>query len=307
MAGKGTYNAMASRAPPLDGIHYRFINFVVHAGPRVAVITLADPATLNAMHQRMCDELKHALATAEADPNVGAIVITGSGRAFSAGGDTGMMGKANPLSPLETKHFITAEFSGLVEQIRQCPKPVIAAVNGAAVGFAFFLVLSCDMVFAAENAYFNVGYGKLALCPLGVGWVLARKLGHQRAFELVTLCENINAKRGAELGFVNRVTEASKPSELPTAPGGNLPPPDSPLVSAAVAAAARISSGPAVALGMAKKMLHAAHTQSLADHAAWGGALQPLLLADRDHIEAAEALKAKRKPKYSLEALPSKL
>ena len=201
---------------------------------------------------------------------------------------------------------------------------MLAAVNGPCVGFSFFLALSCDLVFAADGAFFLVMYGKLALSPLGVGWVLARLVGHQKAFELCAIGDRITAKQGHRLGFVNKVVaengvaaatedrkavgsassvaSSAQSSSVTHSLGGTT----CTVVAETIATAARLARGPAVALAFTKKMLHAAPTQSLADHALLGASVQPLLLADGDHVEAVEAMKAKRRPRFT-SVPPSKL
>ena len=110
---------------------YQLVELAVDG--RIATITMNDPETLNAFSPRMTGELNHALKAAEGNENVRAVILTGKGRAFTAGGDLRMMG-AGDLGPIEQHEFVRQEFGGVVQQIVGMSKPVIAAVNG----FAFF-------------------------------------------------------------------------------------------------------------------------------------------------------------------------
>jgi 2-(1,2-epoxy-1,2-dihydrophenyl)acetyl-CoA isomerase len=146
----------------------------------VATITMDDPATLNAFGFRMTGELRAALASASEHRGVRAIILTGGGSAFSAGGDIRLM-RETKLSPAEQYEFVRHEFGGVVGLITTIDKPVVAAINGHAMGVGLFTALACDMQIASEQARLGTAYIKIALAPLGVSYILANTIGYSRA------------------------------------------------------------------------------------------------------------------------------
>jgi 2-(1,2-epoxy-1,2-dihydrophenyl)acetyl-CoA isomerase len=247
---------------------------------RVAVITLDDPATLNCYSLRMTGELRHALAAADEDPAVGAVILTENGPAFSAGGDIRLM-RDKTFPPAEHHAFIRHEFGGLIDQIVGMDKPVVAAVNGHAMGVGFFTVLACDLVVASERARFGTAYIKLGMTPLGVSYLLAATLGYARAFELCALGDILEPQRALALGLVNRVV------------------PHESLLAEAGALAQRLADGPPRALAFTKQLLRRAARAGLEEHVLLGEAIQPLCLASAEHREAVDAFAGKRHPAFS--------
>jgi 2-(1,2-epoxy-1,2-dihydrophenyl)acetyl-CoA isomerase len=173
---------------------------------RVAWIVLNRPDALNAWNRQLGEELLSVLDHAAEDPQVRAIVITGAGRAFSsgadlkAGGEVGADGKPDVLSPLRSV------YNPLLLRVRTLPKPVIAAVNGPAVGIGCSLALACDLILAAESAYFLLAFVNIGLgLDGGASMTLPARVGHARAFEIAYLGERIGAAKALEWGLVNRV------------------------------------------------------------------------------------------------------
>ncbi|MHB8692324.1 MAG: enoyl-CoA hydratase/isomerase family protein [Solirubrobacteraceae bacterium] len=173
---------------------------------RVAWVTLNRPEALNAWTRQLGVELGATLDRLAEDPEVRAIVITGAGRAFSsgadlkAGGEVGADGKPDVGSPLREV------YNPLMLKVRTIPKPVIGAVNGAAVGIGCSLALACDMLIASESAYFLLAFVNIGLSlDGGASALLPALVGHARAFEIAYKGERLPAAKALEWGIVNQV------------------------------------------------------------------------------------------------------
>jgi 2-(1,2-epoxy-1,2-dihydrophenyl)acetyl-CoA isomerase len=178
---------------------------------RVAWIVLNRPDALNAWTRKLGEEMISAIDRAAEDPDVRAIVLTGAGRAFSAGADLkeggllGEDGKPDVLTPLREV------YNPLILRVRTVPKPVISAVNGPAVGIGCSLALAADLVLAAESAYFLLAFVNIGLgLDGGASQILSARVGHARAFEIAFLGERIAAAKALEWGLVNRVVPAEE-------------------------------------------------------------------------------------------------
>lgn len=232
-------------------------------GP-AATITLHRPDKLNAYTTEMGDEVVDAFARARDDAAVRAVILTGAGRAFCAGVDLehlkAHMARTSSLSPGEARaanglEARAARPLGEEDFLRKLPldllaypKPVIAAINGPAIGVGVTMVLPCDIRIAAENAKLGVTFAKLGLLPgLGSTHLLPRLVGLAKALELVLTARVVNAFEAHEMGLVNRVV-----------------PPDSLLAEAQAMAAAMAECRPEV-LAAAKAALHFGAGTSMAD------------------------------------------
>ena len=172
------------------------------------ILTLSDPQHKNALGPDMYAAGIEALNAAENNPEIRSVVITGEGSVFCAGGNLQRLQDNRRLSPEVQAQSIEA-LHNWIEAIRTYPKPVIAAVEGAAAGAGFSLALACDFIVAADNAVFVMAYSTVALSPDGGGsWSLARALPRALASELLMGAERISAARLQQLGLVNRVTAA---------------------------------------------------------------------------------------------------
>ena len=170
----------------------------------VVRITLNRPDALNAIDEEMRVALRDVLQAAAADESVRAVIITGSGRFFSAGADL----KASRPSAEETTRLLLEEYGPGLLAIADMPKPVIAALNGPAVGIGLAFALTSDLIVMAESAYLQAPFVRIGLLPDGgLSWILPRTLGYQRAFEFVADAQAITADRALELGLVNRVVK----------------------------------------------------------------------------------------------------
>lgn len=169
------------------------------------VLTLSNPEHRNAMGPEMYAAGVEALSVAESNPEVRSVVVTGEGAIFCAGGNLQRL-LANRQRPPEVQVQSIEGLHSWVEAIRTFPKPVIAAVEGAAAGAGFSLALACDLIVAADDAVFVMAYSNVALSPDGgASWSLSHALPRQLVSELLLAGERIGATRLHELGVVNRL------------------------------------------------------------------------------------------------------
>jgi 2-(1,2-epoxy-1,2-dihydrophenyl)acetyl-CoA isomerase len=208
-------------------------------GDGVAWLVLNRPDALNAWTRQLGEELTQALDDVAADPTVRAIVITGAGRAFSSGADlragvAGSDGKPDVRSPLREVYH------PLIKRVRTVPKPVIAAVNGPAVGIGCSLALACDLIVAGRSAYFLMAFVNIGLgLDGGASQTLVERLGHARAFEIAYLGERIGAETALSWGLVNQVAD------------------DEDFEAAVSALAARLAAGPPGSYAAIKRTINA--------------------------------------------------
>lgn len=186
-------------------------NVVYEVEDSVAVIRLERPEKLNAFTFRMIAEIRDAADKAAGDERVVGIVVTGAGRAFSAGLDTGDLARSTPgtaeeVRPAPDSSASDAELPALFSHLLRIPKPVIAAVNGVAAGGGFVLAMMCDLRFAAADASFTTAFSKRGLiAEHGTSWILPRLVGINRALDLLWSARRIDATEALRIGFVDRV------------------------------------------------------------------------------------------------------
>ncbi len=214
------------------------------------ILTLSDPALRNAMGPAMYAAGIEALNVAETNPDIRSVVITGEGTHFCAGSDVQRL-SANREKPSEVQTQIVERLHNWMEAIRTFPKPLIAAVEGAAVGSGFSLALMCDLIVAAQDSVFATAYSNLALSPdAGASWHLSQALPRQLAAELLLLDERISAQRLHELGLVNQLVE----------PGHAMP--------EALSLAERINTRAPNVMNSIKELLNEASVNSLTEQLA---------------------------------------
>lgn len=173
----------------------------------VAVIAMNRPDALNAFTSELCRDLMLALDQSAGDDAIRSVVITGEGRAFSAGADlkTGLVGNRS------TQEMLQDEFRPPLEAIAEMPKPVIAAVPGFAAGIGLSFALQADLMIMADDAFLLSPFTTISLVPDGgANWLLVRQLGYRRAFQLSIESERIEAARCVELGLANKVVTAGE-------------------------------------------------------------------------------------------------
>ena len=182
---------------------------------RVATLTLNRPEKMNALGPDLLAQSIAALKQWGRDPEIGAIVVTGAGRAFCAGGDVSAMAQEGGAKTLEQRVDGLRDAQELSWLLYHLPKVTIAAVNGAAVGAGLGIALACDLRFAARGAKFGTAYAKVGFGgDFGTTWLLTHYAGASKAKELFFLAENIDADEAHRIGLVNRVVE---PADLSAA------------------------------------------------------------------------------------------
>ncbi len=243
----------------------------------VATVALNRPDKLNALDRPTRWELIEALRAVAADPTVRAVVLTGTGRAFCVGQDLAAVEELE-----HADETVAGSYNPIAQTIADMPKPVVAAVNGAAVGAGLGLALSCDLRLAAENASFSCAFGKVGLVPdTGVSWHLVRELGYARAFALATLGRTFTAEEAEGYGLVNRVLPADQ------------------LAASALELAGLMASGPALAFALTKRQFRAAGEVSFEALLAMEARHQGEAGGHPDHVEGRTAFAEKRAPRWS--------
>ena len=234
------------------------------------------PKQLNALNDALMDELKGALAEFDRNETIGAIVLTGSEKAFAAGADVGAMKDWSYMDVYKTD-FITRNW----ESLKSVRKPVIAAVAGVALGGGCELAMMCDIVVAAENARFGQPEIKLGIIP-GAGGTqrLPRAIGKSKAMDLVLTGRTMDALEAERAGLVARIVAADK------------------LLDEAIAIAATICEYSLPAVMMAKESVNRAYESSLAEGLLFERRNFHSLFATEDQKEGMQAFVAKRKPSF---------
>ena len=181
-------------------------NIIVETRGRVGVVTLNRPKALNALNDALMNELGSALASFDSDENIGAIVVTGSEKAFAAGADIDAMKDWGYMDVYKTE-YITRNW----EAIRKVRKPVIAAVAGYALGGGCELAMACDILIAADTAKFGQPEIKLGVIPGATGTQrLPRAVGKAKAMDLILTARMMDAQEAERAGLVSRVVPAAK-------------------------------------------------------------------------------------------------
>jgi enoyl-CoA hydratase/carnithine racemase len=189
---------------------------------RTMVLTLSNPEHRNALAPEMYAAGVEALSVAEGNPEVRSVVITGEGQWFSAGGNLQRL-QANREQPAQVQAQSIEALHSWIEAIRTFPKPVIAAVEGAAAGAGFSLALACDLIVAGADAVFVMAYANVGLSPDGgASWTLSHALPRQLATELLLCGDRIGAPRLQELGVVNRIAAPGTALEQALGVAGTL-------------------------------------------------------------------------------------
>jgi enoyl-CoA hydratase/carnithine racemase len=252
---------------------------------RVALITLNRPEARNALSDHLTPALRRMIKQCGDDPGVGALLITGAGTAFCAGGDVKGMGSNSSKAEVAFEERVAdlrtrqRTLTGALVAVR---KPTIAALPGPAAGAGMALALACDIRIAGESAIMSTGYARIGLTgDYGIAWLLTRVVGTSRARELMFLSERIDARRCEALGLVNRVV------------------PDAELRETALALASSLAEGPSIALAYIKDNLDHALRSDFLDSMDQEAENMVRSSWTADHKEAVHAFIDKRKPAFA--------
>jgi 2-(1,2-epoxy-1,2-dihydrophenyl)acetyl-CoA isomerase len=259
----------------MSATQFQTVNLEVAGG--AARITLNRPEALNAWTYQLGADLLDALRMAQDDPAVRAVLITGAGRAFSSGADLksgGIMrddGKPDVLTPLREVYHPA------ITLVRRIPKPVLGVVNGPAVGIGAGLALACDLIVAAESAYFLLAFVNIGLTlDGGTSIFMPARIGYARAAELGMLGERLPAAKALEWGLVNRVV------------------PDGELQQTADELLARLVTGPLGSYASTKRLLNERSYSGLEEHLDLEAVLQQERAESAEFVEGVMAFLQKR-------------
>lgn len=243
---------------------------------KVAVITFNNPDKLNAFSNEMLEAYVERLQECDARDDVRCVVVTGAGRGFCSGGDTGGMGGAATT--------VTAVKSGLWDRIQKISQtvqaidvPVLAAVNGVAVGAGMDMALHCDIRYAGKSARFAETYVRMGLVPgNGACWFLPRIIGVQRALEMLWTSKFVGAEEAKDIGLVLDVFE------------------DDQLLDGVLEIAAKIAAGAPISVGLIKRLVYQNQTMDLRSSLDMVSSHMTLARMSEDHVEAITAWREKR-------------
>ena len=255
-------------------------------GP-VATLTFNRPDVRNAIgtHQD-CRDVVEAVRRAADDAAVSCIILTGKGTAFSAGGNLKAMQERTGIGPLDAPDATRSNYrrgvQSIIEALWSCEVPLIAAINGHAIGLGLDLACVCDIRICADSAKFASSFIKLGIVPGdGGAWILPRAIGLSKASELILTGDTYDAAAALAMGLVSRVVPLDR------------------LMPEIHALAARIVANPAKTLRLAKRLLREGQQQRLSDVLELSAAFQALAHETRDHSEAVAAFFDKREPRFT--------
>ncbi|SEC87314.1 enoyl-CoA hydratase-related protein [Bradyrhizobium erythrophlei] len=245
---------------------------------KVGILTLNDPASLNAMTPELLGDLARAIGEMGVEPGIRALILTGEGRGFCSGQNLKAFNSlGDNIYTGVMKHYWPA-----MQALRECRMPVVVAVNGVAAGGGFSLAMSGDIILAARSASFIQVFSRIGLVPdLGSTWLLPRLIGRQRALELMLLNEPLSAERAKEWGLVRDVVD------------------DARLLYEAKALAGRLADGPTRALVATRQLLEESEHASYADQFRREIELQMVIRESADALEGRKAFVEKRKAQFT--------
>jgi len=261
---------------------------IVEKAENLGRITLNRPEQLNAFNDKMGEEFQNALKDLEKDTRVRCLVITGAGRAFSAGEDiSGLRERYGAGSDDSSKHpslgdHLRRKYHPIITRMRNMEKPIIARLNGIAAGSGASIALASDIRIASEDAGLKQAFIGVGLVPdSGSSYFLTKMIGPGRALELIMTGRTIAAKEAEQLGLIHKVV-----------------PRDS-LDSTVDTMARQLANGPTKALGLSKKIVARANTVDLYDALEYEALNQDIAGKTADHLEAVKAFLEKRQPKFT--------
>src|ERR1044071_10264819 len=246
---------------------------------RIATITLNRPDRLNAINEEMREDFSRLFTEFQTNEGIGVIIITGAGRAFSAGGDIEYFEREWNTAKFRAENHRLTQFFDELELIE---KPVLAAINGPCTGAGLQITLSCDLRIASEQAEYGFRENNIGLIP-GAGGCsrLVKLIGYDKAKELIFTGEMIAASEAERIGLINRVV------------------PHDELMEHTRQLAAPLLTGAPEALGLAKRLLWHSVTSDFATGRMLEALAQSVLIKSEDHREGIRAFREKRKPKFT--------
>jgi len=243
----------------------------------IATVTLNRPDRLNALSEEMYHDIAGHCVALDADDEVRAIVLTGAGRAFCAGGDVGSMGGYDVV----TGRKRSQKHRSAVVNLYNVEKPVIAAVRGPAAGIGFSLALACDLIIASESAYFLAAFKNVGIPPDGGAvFFLTQHLGIARAKDIAYTARKVPAREAKDMGLVMKVV------------------PDDRLEAEAQALARELAASATYALRLAKRMFHSMYVPTLEMLLEMENLAVSCARLTADHKEGIAAFKEKRPPRF---------
>jgi enoyl-CoA hydratase/carnithine racemase len=256
--------------------------YSVEQATSVATITLNRPERLNALTFEVYTELRDTFRALDTEPGVRAVIITGTGRAFCSGGDVEDIIGALFSRDADGLLQFTRLTGDLILSIRQCRRPVVAALNGTVAGAGAVIAAASDIRIAAESAKIAFLFSRVGLAgaDMGAAWLLPRIVGMAHASEILMLGDFITAERAARIGLYNRVVPAER------------------LLAEATEVATRLARGPSAALGITKQALNEEASMDLVAAIEWEARVQAHCMQDPNFQEAYEAFRAKREPRF---------
>jgi 2-(1,2-epoxy-1,2-dihydrophenyl)acetyl-CoA isomerase len=255
----------------------------VRVAEGAATIELNRPHALNAWNAQFGADLLAALGHVAEDDDVRTVVITGAGRAFSSGADLkDISGETTPEGRPDVYKTLTERYHPIMRAIRDMPKPVLAAVNGPAVGIGCSLALCCDLIVACESAYFLLAFVNIGLVPDGGSSLfLPTRIGMARSTELSMLGERLPAAKALEWGLINRVV------------------PDERLAGEVGELAARLASGPTRSYAGTKRQLNNWLYVRMDEQLELEATIQQEMAGSDDFVEGAMAFVQKRSARFA--------
>ena len=254
---------------------------LIEVADGIGTLTLNRPETLNSFTDDMLWEMVGALDDFEARDDVSVVVLTGAGRGFSSGGNIGGMGAKDAPKPHETKTHIWNDIQAFPKRVARFEKPIIAAVNGPAVGGGMDLALACDIRIAGARARFCESYVKIGLAPGGGGaYFLPRIVGKAQALELLWTADFVDAETALSIGLVNHVY------------------PDDQLMVETLKLAKRIAAQPPLSVKLVKRLVNQGLRSDMDTAFDLVSSHISILRSGEDHKEAIAAFKEKRPGKY---------
>ena len=244
----------------------------------IATLTLNRPEKLNALNRKMAEELESAVAEIVKDRDVRTLIITGAGRGFCSGADVGDMAQA--AAPIEFR-YATQMAHKLILALTNLEKPVIAKVNGVAVGIGCSLALSADIIIASENARFSLIFSRIGLIPDGGSlFHLPRLVGPAKAKELIFTAKMVGTKEAEKIGLINKAVPTNE------------------LDNEVNKLAKQLAEGPTVAFGMAKKIINKGLSMDLSSVLECEAFGQTIAGTTEDAREGVMAFLEKRKAEF---------